>query len=124
MPMSSRDGNADTIVRLYHRRRGWAWVGFGSLIGLIVYLAVGAALFDNLTGAAETASIIPLSILLVLAVAGLLAAMPIRCGCGVSARRRVTPLGAASRTTRCTLTRTGSRRGISAAGYGPFSCSS
>lgn len=71
--MSSRDGNADTIVRLYHRRRGWAWVGFGSLIGLIVYLAVGAALFGNLTGAAETASIIPLFILLVLAVVGFLA---------------------------------------------------
>jgi len=73
--MPPGDEAADTIVRLYHRRRGWAWVGFGSLIGLIVYLALGAALFDNLTGAAETASIIPLFILLVLAVAGLIAAI-------------------------------------------------
>jgi hypothetical protein len=116
MPMSSPDGNAGTIVRLYHRRRGWAWVGFGSLIGLIVYLAVGATLFDNLTGAAETASIIPLFILLVLAVAGLLAAIVDSARLRRSARRRVAPPGAASRTTRCTLTRTGSRRGISAAG--------
>ena len=31
--MPSRYEAADMIVRLYHRRQGWAWVGFGSDIG-------------------------------------------------------------------------------------------
>ncbi|MGH3165734.1 MAG: hypothetical protein ACRDN0_07545 [Trebonia sp.] len=70
---TSGDGNVDRVIRLYHRRRGWAWAGFGSLIGLVVYLVIGVALFGNLTGAAEVASIIPLFVLLALAVVGIIA---------------------------------------------------
>src|ERR1700677_1995276 len=35
---SAEMGDVDRIVRLHHRRRGWAWVGFGSLIGLVTAL--------------------------------------------------------------------------------------
>ena len=52
---------ASTIVRLHHRRRGWTWVAVCSLIGLVVYVAVDAHLFDNLTGTSELLSVIPVS---------------------------------------------------------------
>jgi hypothetical protein len=67
--------DVDKIIRLHHRRRGWAWVGCGSLIGLIVYFIIGAALFANLTGTAETASLVPVFVLLALAVVGLVTAL-------------------------------------------------
>jgi hypothetical protein len=58
------------LVRLHHRRRGWAWVAVGSLIGLVVYVVIGVNLFGNLTGTAETASIVPVIVLLALMLIG------------------------------------------------------
>jgi hypothetical protein len=60
-----------TLVRLHHRRHGWAWVATGSVIGLAVYAGIDANLFGHLTGTAETFSIIAVSALLALALAGL-----------------------------------------------------
>jgi hypothetical protein len=59
------------IVRLHHRRRGWAWVATGSVIGLAVYVGIDVYLFGNLTGTAETFSLIPVFMLLALALAGI-----------------------------------------------------
>ena len=59
------------LVRLHHRRRGWAWVAAGSLIGVVVYVVIGVNLFANLTGTAETASIAPTFVLLALLLIGL-----------------------------------------------------
>ena len=59
------------LVRLHHRRRGWAWVAIGSVTGLVVYLGIDAKLFANFTGTAETLSVIPVFVLLALALAGL-----------------------------------------------------
>jgi hypothetical protein len=70
-----KSGVVDRIVTLHHRRRGWAWVGFGSLIGLVAYFVLGAALFDNLTGTAETVSLVPIFILLALMLVGLITAL-------------------------------------------------
>src|SRR5215471_10470555 len=61
------------LVRLHHRRRGWAWVAVGSLIVLVVYTVIGANLIDNLTGTAEVISVIPVFVLLALAPIGLVA---------------------------------------------------
>lgn len=60
------------LVRMHHRRRGWAWVAVGSLIGLVVYVGIGVSLFESLTGTAETLSFIPVFLLLALFLAGLL----------------------------------------------------
>lgn len=73
--MATGDGAVDQIVRLYHRRRGWAWTGFGSLIGDFIYLIIGVAFFQNLTGTAETISVVPVFVLLVLTVIGLVIAL-------------------------------------------------
>jgi len=59
------------LVRLHHRRRGWAWVAIGSVIGLAVYLGIDLNLFENLTGTSETLSLIPVFVLLALVLAGL-----------------------------------------------------
>jgi len=59
------------LVRLHHRRRGWAWVATGSVIGLAVYVGIDIYLFGNLTGTAETFSLIPVFVLLALALAGI-----------------------------------------------------
>jgi hypothetical protein len=59
------------LVRLHHRRRGWAWVAVGSVIGLAVYVVIGANLSGNLTGTAETLNFIPVFVLLALVLAGL-----------------------------------------------------
>jgi hypothetical protein len=59
------------LVRLHHRRRGWAWVATGSVIGLAVYLGIGVNPFENLTGTAKTLSVIPVFVLLGLVLAGL-----------------------------------------------------
>jgi hypothetical protein len=60
-----------TLVRLHHRRRGWAFVATGSVIGLAVYAGIDASLFGHLTATAETFSLVPVSALLALALAGL-----------------------------------------------------
>jgi hypothetical protein len=71
MPQARRDtskaSDAAELVRLHHRRRGWAWVAIGSLIGLVVDAVIGV----NLTGTTETLSIIPVFVLLALVLAGL-----------------------------------------------------
>jgi hypothetical protein len=62
-------GSSDVakLVRLHHRRRGWAWVAVGSAIGLVVDAVIGV----NLTGTAETLSVIPVFVLLALVLVGL-----------------------------------------------------
>jgi len=60
-----------SLVRLHHRRRGWAWVATGSVIGLVVYVGIDVNLFENLTGTTETLSVIPVFVLLALVLAGL-----------------------------------------------------
>lgn len=64
---TSKASGVAELVRLHHRRRGWAWVAIGSAIGLVLDVAIGV----NLTGAAGTLSVIPVFVLLALVVAGL-----------------------------------------------------
>ena len=75
MPPARRDSSepADVaqVVRLHHRRRGWAWVAVGGVIGLAVYVGIGINLFENLTGTAEILGVIPVFVLLALVLAGL-----------------------------------------------------
>jgi hypothetical protein len=59
------------LVRLHHRRRGWAWVATGSVIGLAVFAGIDVNLFENLTGTAEALSVIAVFVLLALVLAGL-----------------------------------------------------
>ncbi len=68
---TSESSDVAKLVRLHHRRRGWAWVAIGSVIGLVVYAGIDVNLFENLTGTAETLSIIPVFMLLALVLAGL-----------------------------------------------------
>jgi biotin transporter BioY len=68
---TSESSDVARLVRLHHRRRGWTWVAVISLIGLVVYTGIGVSLFANLTGTAETASIVPVFVLLALVVIGL-----------------------------------------------------
>jgi hypothetical protein len=68
---TSESSDVAKLVRLHHRRRGWAWVAVGSVIGLAVYVGIDVNLFDNLTGTSETISVIPVFVLLALALAGL-----------------------------------------------------
>ena len=68
---TSESSDVAKLVRLHHRRRGWAWVAIGSVIGLVVYAGIGVNLFENLTGTAETLSAIPVFVLLALVLAGL-----------------------------------------------------
>jgi hypothetical protein len=68
---ASESSDVAKLVRLHHRRRGWAWVAIGSAIGLAVYVGIDVNLFDNLTGTAETLGVIPVFVLLALVLAGL-----------------------------------------------------
>jgi hypothetical protein len=68
---TSESSDVAKLVRLHHRRRGWAWVAIGSVIGLVVYVGIGVNLFENLTGTAETLSVIPVFVLLALVLVGL-----------------------------------------------------
>ena len=68
---TSESSDVAKLVRLHHRRRGWAWVAIGSVIGLVVYAGIDVNLFENLTGTAETLSVIPVFVLLALVLAGL-----------------------------------------------------
>ena len=63
------------LVRLHHRRRGWAWVAMGSAIGLVVYVGIGVNLSENLTGTAGTLGVIPVFVLLALVLVGLVVAI-------------------------------------------------
>ena len=68
---TSESSDVAKLVGLHHRRRGWAWVAIGSVIGLVVYAGIDVNLFENLTGTAATLSAIPVFVLLALALAGL-----------------------------------------------------
>jgi hypothetical protein len=68
---TSESSDAARLVRLHHRRRGWAWVAIGSVIGLAVYAGIDVNLLEHLTGATETLGVIPVVALLALALAGL-----------------------------------------------------
>ena len=68
---TSASSDVAKLVTLHHRRRGWAWVAVGSVIGLAVYAGIDASLFANLTGAAEILSVIPVFVLLALVLVGL-----------------------------------------------------
>jgi len=68
---TSESSDVAKLVRLHHRRRGWAWVAIGSVIGLVVYAGIGINLAGNLTGTAETLSVIPAFVLLALVLVGL-----------------------------------------------------
>ena len=50
---TSESSDVANLVRLHHRRRGWAWVAIGSVIGLVVYAGIDVNLFENLTGTAR-----------------------------------------------------------------------
>jgi len=68
---TSESSDVAGLVRSHHRRRGWALVAIGSVIGLVVYAGIDVNLFENLTGTAETFSLIPVLVLLALVLAGL-----------------------------------------------------
>ena len=68
---TSESSDVANLVRLHHRRRGWAWVAIGSVIGLVVYAGIDVNLFESLTGTAETLGVIPIFVLLALVLAGL-----------------------------------------------------
>ena len=68
---TSESSDVAKLVRLHHRRRGWAWVAIGSVIGLVVYAGIGVNLFENLTGTAGTLGVIPVFVLLALVLVGL-----------------------------------------------------
>jgi hypothetical protein len=78
-PMSQAPARRDTressdvakLVRLHHRRHGWAWVAIGSVIGVAVYAGIDASLLEHLTGTAQTLGVIPVIVLLALALVGL-----------------------------------------------------
>ncbi len=70
-PDTRESSDVAALVRLHHRRRGWAWVAIGSVIGLGVYAGIAFSLFVTLTGTAGTLSVIPVYVLLALVLAGL-----------------------------------------------------
>jgi hypothetical protein len=72
---TSESSDVANLVRLHHRRRGWAWVAMGSAIGLVVYVGIGVNLFENLTGTAGTLGVIPVFVLLALVLVGLVVAI-------------------------------------------------
>lgn len=66
-PASRKPGQSSDVaalVRLHHRRRGWAWVAVGSLIGVAVYAGIDAGLSSGLV------SLVLLFVLLALMVTG------------------------------------------------------
>jgi len=68
---TSKSSDVARLVRLHHRRRGWAFVAAGSVAGLVVYAGIDVKLVRSLTGAAATLSIITVLVLLALALVGL-----------------------------------------------------
>jgi len=67
----SESSEVARLVRLHHRRRGWAWVSTGSAIGLAVYAGIDVNLLGSLTGITETVSLVPVFLLVALLVVGL-----------------------------------------------------
>jgi hypothetical protein len=64
---SSPPPEVGRLVRLHHRRRGWAWVAIGSAAGLAAYAGVDV----SRPGTTGTLGAIPALVLLILMVAGL-----------------------------------------------------
>jgi hypothetical protein len=69
---SESDSQVRSTVRLLHRRRGWAWTAAGSLIGFVVYVAVGVRFFQNVTGTLAAVTVAVFFVLLALGVVGLI----------------------------------------------------
>jgi hypothetical protein len=70
-PETRQSPDVATLVRLHHRRRGWAWVATGSVMGLAVYGGLDVRLLANRTGTAGTLSAVPVFVLLALVAVGL-----------------------------------------------------
>jgi hypothetical protein len=70
-PHTRASSDVAMLVRLHHRRRGWAFVAAGSAIGLAVYAGIDVHLFARPTGATETLSLISVVVLLGLLLVGL-----------------------------------------------------
>jgi hypothetical protein len=68
---SSESSSVDRLVRLHHRRHGWAWVAVASLIGLAAYAGIDVNLFRHLTGAAAALGVVPVFALVALFLIGL-----------------------------------------------------
>jgi hypothetical protein len=68
---ASESSDLARLVRLHHRRRGWAWVAIGSAIGLVAYAGIDVNMFGNLTGTAEALNAISVFVLLALVLVGL-----------------------------------------------------
>ena len=68
---TSQSPEVARLVRLHHRRRGWAWVATSSAIGLAAYAALDVSLFGSSTGTAGTLTAIPVFALVALVLAGL-----------------------------------------------------
>jgi hypothetical protein len=66
---ASESADVARLVRLHHRRRGWAWVATGSVIGLAVYAGIDVNLFEHPAGTAEILSVVAVVALLALALA-------------------------------------------------------
>jgi hypothetical protein len=68
---SRESANVASLVRLHHRRRGWAFVAAGSVLGVAIYAGMGVNLSASLTGTAAALSVIPVVVLSALALSGL-----------------------------------------------------
>jgi hypothetical protein len=68
---TGKSSDVAKLVMLHHRRRGWAWVATGSVLGVVVYAGIDVNLFTSFTGTAETLSVITVFVLLALVLVGL-----------------------------------------------------
>jgi hypothetical protein len=68
---ASKSSDIAALVRLHHRRRGWAWVAACSAAGLVVYAGIDSGRSAKLTGAAEILSVTTVFVLAALVLAGL-----------------------------------------------------
>ena len=48
---ASESSDVAKLVSLHHRRRGWAWVAIGSVIGLVAYAGIDVGADDRAGGA-------------------------------------------------------------------------
>jgi hypothetical protein len=67
------DSRVAAAVHLLHRRRGWAWTLGASLVAFVAFVAIGASLWPNATGALAATSGFIVVLLLALAVVALTA---------------------------------------------------
>lgn len=72
---TSESAEIARLVRLHHRRRGWAFVATGSAIGLAVYAWIDVSKLGRLSGTGGILGVIPALVLLALVVVGLVTAI-------------------------------------------------